>query len=162
MQDSEVLVARHCGIRVLALSLVTNMSVLEETMRGDAPELAETDQAGLEKVMEKGKANHEEVMDVGRNAAVEIKVRPFPKICSVADWCRNSSRRLSNWRLRGRPKRFGGILAGFGLASLVHSRSEHFNLNPFPHHPSSSSLSASCNAPSCHLFSQLESRHIST
>ena len=41
----EVIVARHCGIRVLAFSLVTNLAVLERGPRGDDTSLANQDQA---------------------------------------------------------------------------------------------------------------------
>ena len=66
----EIIVARHCEIRVLALSLVTNNCVLDPGPRGD-----EMPTGNLANVMEDGKANHEEVLEAGRQAATDMQVR---------------------------------------------------------------------------------------
>ena len=63
----EVITARHCGIRVLAMSLVTNMAAMDIMPRGDDPVVDEN-------AMTKNKANHEEVLDESRHAAERIKV----------------------------------------------------------------------------------------
>ena len=62
----EVIVARHCGIRVLCISLVTNRVVLDPTPSGE-DERMETG------AMTKGMANHEEVLEAGREAAVDMQ-----------------------------------------------------------------------------------------
>lgn len=74
----EIIAARHAGMRILAMSLVTNCAVLEPTPRGDAV-LAEGGDAELNKVIEKGKANHEEVLESGKEAAEDMQrlVRMF-------------------------------------------------------------------------------------
>jgi purine-nucleoside phosphorylase len=64
----EIIVARHCGLRVLALSLVTNNAVLDPGPRGDDMNTESGD------VLSKGKANHEEVLEAGRNAAKDMQV----------------------------------------------------------------------------------------
>ena len=70
----EVIAARHCGVRVLALSLVTNNAVLDPGARGDDPSLAGLGLEQIQKLLEAGKANHEEVLETSRLAAEEIKV----------------------------------------------------------------------------------------
>jgi purine-nucleoside phosphorylase len=73
----EIIVARHCGIRVLAMSLVTNAAVMDPGPRGDDPKLMGASKSELEVVLGKGKADHEEVLDAGREAAEEIKVDAY-------------------------------------------------------------------------------------
>lgn len=87
----EIIVARHCGLQVLALSLVTNSAVLESSARGDDPRLAQIGADELSNLMSRGQANHEEVMEASRSAAEAIRVS-CPKwrdiitnICS-RDW----------------------------------------------------------------------------
>lgn len=70
----EIVVARHCGIRVLALSLVTNSAVLQPVPRGDDNLLQTKDQSELDTILQEGKANHEEVLEAGRSAAVDMQV----------------------------------------------------------------------------------------
>jgi len=69
----EVIVARHAGIRVLAMSLVTNNAVLEAGPRGDDSLLEGATEVELKKILEKGRANHEEVLEEGRLAAIDMK-----------------------------------------------------------------------------------------
>ncbi|SLM35777.1 purine nucleoside phosphorylase [Lasallia pustulata] len=69
----EIVVARHCGIRVLALSLVTNEAVLEEGPRGCDAGLEGFDREGLTGIIEQGKASHEEVLEAGRQAAADMQ-----------------------------------------------------------------------------------------
>ena len=76
----EIIVARHSGIRVLAMSLVTNNAVLEAGPRGDDPELDKLTGAELLRSNEKGRANHEEVLQAGVSAAVDMQV------CSNRTW----------------------------------------------------------------------------
>ena len=71
----EIIVARHCSMRVLALSLVTNNAVLEPGPRGDDIALQGSSGRELNKVIEKGKATHEEVLDAGQKAAADVQVR---------------------------------------------------------------------------------------
>ncbi|KAL4898454.1 nucleoside phosphorylase domain-containing protein [Aspergillus ambiguus] len=69
----EIVVARHCGIRVLALSLVTNKAVLTPVPRGDDSILEGKDMKELDAILQKGKANHEEVLEAGRAAAIDMQ-----------------------------------------------------------------------------------------
>jgi purine-nucleoside phosphorylase len=70
----EIIIARHSGVRVLAMSLVTNNAVLEPGPRGDDDSLASAGDDKLHEVLEKGKANHEEVLEASKAAAEVIKV----------------------------------------------------------------------------------------
>lgn len=70
----EICVARHVGIRILALSLVTNRAVLEPTPRGDSVLVEDKgDDESLIKVVEQGKANHEEVLESAKEAAQDMQ-----------------------------------------------------------------------------------------
>lgn len=71
----EIIVARHCGIKVLALSLVTNNAVLAPVPRGDDRLLQGSTAGELDTIVEEGKATHEEVLEAGRLAAVDMQVR---------------------------------------------------------------------------------------
>lgn len=82
----EVIVARHCGVRVFALSLVTNSVVVDPSPRGDDPRLAEGGQAELSEVLQGGKANHEEVLEASRNSANVIRVGS-PEVSSSRGTC---------------------------------------------------------------------------
>ena len=70
----EVIVARHCGMRVLALSLVTNLAISDSGPRGDDPLIQNSDRRDLIQTLGKGKANHEEVVDAGQTAADDVQV----------------------------------------------------------------------------------------
>jgi len=70
----EVIVARHCGIRVLALSLVTNNAVLDAGPRGDDPLIDGATSEDLSRLIEEGKADHEEVLEEGQLAALDFQV----------------------------------------------------------------------------------------
>ncbi|PLN74479.1 purine nucleoside phosphorylase I, inosine and guanosine-specific [Aspergillus taichungensis] len=69
----EIVVARHCGLRVLGLSLVTNKAVLSPVPRGDDEGIQGKGAQDLNTILETGKANHEEVLEAGRNAAVDME-----------------------------------------------------------------------------------------
>ena len=71
----EIIVARHCGMTVLALSLITNKSVLEAPPRGDASNILDTSREALIEAAGRGKANHEEVLEAGQTAASDVQVR---------------------------------------------------------------------------------------
>ena len=71
----EIIVARHCDIRVLAISLVTNMALLEAGPQGDDFEIQCSSHEDLTKAIQKGKANHDEVLDAGEKATKEVQVR---------------------------------------------------------------------------------------
>ncbi|KAI5813039.1 nucleoside phosphorylase domain-containing protein [Pyronema omphalodes] len=75
----EICVARHAGVRVLAMSLVTNCAVLEPGPRGDSLLVEEVQSGDLNKVIEVGKANHAEVLEAGDEAAKDMQalVRQF-------------------------------------------------------------------------------------
>ena len=77
----EIIVARHCGIRVLALSLVTNNAVLSPGPRGDDLGIGDLAGKDLNQVIEQGKASHEEVIEAGRQAATDMQVQS-PTYCS--------------------------------------------------------------------------------
>lgn len=69
----EIIVARHAGMRVLAFSLVTNVSLLEAGARGSDAEIQNMNQAQLAEHLSQGKANHEEVLEAGREAAKDMQ-----------------------------------------------------------------------------------------
>jgi hypothetical protein len=64
----EVIVARHCDVRVLALSLVTNRVVVDSGPRGDDPKLVEGGLKELSGQLQEGKANHGEVLEASRDS----------------------------------------------------------------------------------------------
>ena len=69
----EIIVARHCGIKILAFSLVTNNAVLEPVARGDDVTLQNMTPAEMEAHLSKGKANHQEVLEAGKQAASDME-----------------------------------------------------------------------------------------
>ena len=71
----EVIVARHCDMRVLAISLVTNKALLEAGPRGDDAQIRGASRQDLTNAIAKGKANHDEVLDAGEKAAGDVQVR---------------------------------------------------------------------------------------
>lgn len=72
----EIVAARHCGIRAIAFSLITNNGVLTPTPRGDDHLLEGKDEKGLDALQREGKANHEEVLEAARLAALDMQVSP--------------------------------------------------------------------------------------
>lgn len=74
----EVIVARHSGLRVLAISLVTNKAVLEPALAGNAVSIRAMSRSDLDKLSEAGKADHQEVLDTGKAAANDMQVRVIP------------------------------------------------------------------------------------
>lgn len=77
----EIIVARHCNMRVLALSLVTNRGVLDPGLRGDDVEIESSSQEQLVHVMQDGKATHAEVLEAGKEAALDVQVG-YSNLCS--------------------------------------------------------------------------------
>ena len=73
----EVIVARHCNIKVLGLSLVTNMVVMNRDPRSDP------DAPSQEKLVEERAANHEEVLAAANSRAKDLQVRRVP--CNVVE-----------------------------------------------------------------------------
>lgn len=71
----EIIVARHCDVRVIALSLVTNIAVLQPGMRGDDPIASEAKSERLAQALATGKANHEEVLQAGEEASQDLQVK---------------------------------------------------------------------------------------
>ena len=75
----EVIVARHSGLRVLALSLVTNNAILEPGPAGSDASIQDLSEEALREAIGSGKANHEEVLEASKNAAEDMQVRShFP------------------------------------------------------------------------------------
>ncbi|PWN26697.1 inosine guanosine and [Jaminaea rosea] len=83
----EVIAARQCGVRVLALSLVTNVVVT--TPYFDAKKAALAGQTGAEKVEkpddDKEAANHEEVLAIGKERSEEMRTLVCKTILGVTD-----------------------------------------------------------------------------
>jgi purine-nucleoside phosphorylase len=69
----EICVARHAGIRVLAISLVTNRAVLEAAPRGDSLLVESIQDSDLNRALAVGKADHVEVLEVGLEAAADMQ-----------------------------------------------------------------------------------------
>jgi len=69
----EVIVARHSGMKVLAVSLVTNEAVLEEGLRGDDEKVKGMSEEELEGYLARGMANHAEVLEAGKEAAKTVQ-----------------------------------------------------------------------------------------
>lgn len=70
----EVIVARHCSMRVLGLSLVTNTAVQVPVLRGDDASVIDMSQGELARAIAEGKASHEEVLKAGEEAALDLQV----------------------------------------------------------------------------------------
>ncbi|CCU77496.1 PNP1/purine nucleoside phosphorylase I [Blumeria hordei DH14] len=66
----EVIVARHVGMTVLGLSVVTNKVIVDKTPTGS--DILNEHKSGVSK-MTTEKTNHEEVLEAGKHAAVLIK-----------------------------------------------------------------------------------------
>ena len=83
----EVIVARHAGMRVLALSLVTNNAVLEAGPRGDEACIQNAALEDLRKVTEVGKATHGEVLETARSAqgGVQVRIKLATRVSRVAN-----------------------------------------------------------------------------
>lgn len=79
----EIIVARHCNMRVLALSLVTNNAVLDPGPRGDELSIQDSRVQDLKRAIEKGKASHEEVLEAGQKAAADVQVRCIEQSASA-------------------------------------------------------------------------------
>ncbi|PWY71500.1 inosine guanosine and [Aspergillus sclerotioniger CBS 115572] len=79
----EIVVARHCGIRVLALSLVTNNAVLSPAPRGDDHLLQGKNVHELDTILQEGKPNHEEVLEAGRSAAMDMQRLVIQAVANV-------------------------------------------------------------------------------
>ena len=95
----EIIVARHSGIRVLALSLVTNRAVLHPGPHGGDTRLEGLKEQQLSEVIGKGKANHQEVIEAGQQAAKDMQVIEVStsrqnsgklRYLTCRRWCRNS------------------------------------------------------------------------
>ncbi|GAB7346504.1 hypothetical protein MBLNU457_5192t1 [Dothideomycetes sp. NU457] len=69
----EIIVARHSGIKILALSLVTNNAVLQPVARGDDATLQNMTPEEMEAHLSKGKATHQEVLEAGQQAANDMQ-----------------------------------------------------------------------------------------
>ncbi|KAL3455640.1 nucleoside phosphorylase domain-containing protein [Aspergillus heterothallicus] len=69
----EIVVARHCGLRIVAFSLVTNNAVLSPVPRGDDHLIQGRGVKDLDAILQEGKANHEEVLEEGRLAAQDMQ-----------------------------------------------------------------------------------------
>ena len=83
----EIVTARHCDLRVLAFSLVTNQAVLSPVPRGDEEVLQGKAADELAALLEEGKAGHEEVLEAGRAAALDMQVRGCHTFLQVVTNC---------------------------------------------------------------------------
>ncbi|KAJ5139096.1 Inosine guanosine/xanthosine phosphorylase [Penicillium bovifimosum] len=81
----EIVTARHCGLRVLAFSLVTNQAVLSPVPRGDEDLLQNKAAGELSAILEEGKATHEEVLEAGRAAAIDMQKLVIQTLVNVFD-----------------------------------------------------------------------------
>lgn len=89
----EIIVARHSGMRIVGMSLVTNNAVLEPVPRGD--DAIDENEEDVNAVIKKGAANHEEVLEAGAAAAEDMQVCPCQAFCCVI----NAPRKLGKgWR----------------------------------------------------------------
>ncbi|KAJ5092251.1 hypothetical protein NUU61_007121 [Penicillium alfredii] len=79
----EIVVARHCGVRVLAFSLVTNNAVLSPVPRGDEDIFQNKAAGELSAILEEGKAGHEEVLEAGRTAALDMQTLVVQTLVNV-------------------------------------------------------------------------------
>jgi len=70
----EVIVARHCNIKVLAISLVTNNAIHEPGLKGNDARIAHMSDEELCIANAAGKADHSEVLETGQLAAEEVQV----------------------------------------------------------------------------------------
>ena len=70
----EVIVARHCSMKVLAISLVTNMTTLDPGPRGDDVPLQGSSWQSSDDAMQGGKTSHDEVLVASRQAVGDIQV----------------------------------------------------------------------------------------
>jgi len=70
----EIIVARHCNIRVLGISVITNNAVKDQIPRGDDPRLTDLRMDDLLGRLEVGKADHLEVLEHIKIAAETVKV----------------------------------------------------------------------------------------
>jgi len=89
----EIIVARHSGIKILALSLVTNNAVLQPVIRGSDAALQSMTPEEMEAHLSKGKATHQEVLEAGQQAANDMQVSclsgpPVLYILTATDSCR--------------------------------------------------------------------------
>jgi purine-nucleoside phosphorylase len=81
----EIIVARHSGMRVLALSLVTNSAVLTPVPRGDDRLLQRSTIDDLNAILQEGRADHEEVLEAGRLAAADMQVSPWQQGATLVE-----------------------------------------------------------------------------
>ena len=70
----EIIVARHSGVKVLAMSLITNKAQLDAGPAGNDPRVRELESHSLQDLNEAGIASHEEVLEVGKRAAGIVQV----------------------------------------------------------------------------------------
>jgi len=69
----EIIVARHSKIRILAFSLVTNMAVLEPSVRGDDQRVQGMNAEQLKEFLSSGRASHVDVLKEGGRAAADMQ-----------------------------------------------------------------------------------------
>ena len=83
---AEVIAARQAGLRVLAISLITNKVVIKDYFDAKAAvEQGQTEEA-VRKVLSddsKEAANHEEVLEVGKMRADDIRRLVENVVCTV-------------------------------------------------------------------------------
>ena len=70
----ETIVAQHCDMKVLALSLITNRVVMAAGPHGNDVQIQSLSNQDLLGISAQGKANHEEVLEAGQHAATYVQV----------------------------------------------------------------------------------------
>ena len=70
----EVIIARHCSLRIVAISLVTNKALLDRGPSGHDLNIQKSPRDDLLKVSAEGKANHDEVIEASNEASSCLQV----------------------------------------------------------------------------------------
>lgn len=125
----EIIVARHCGIRVLALSLVTNNAVLEPGLRGDDTSIKDLGREDLTRAIATGKANHEEVLKSGEEAAKDLQVTVTDPMVGYLLTYGPESPQCAHGHHQNRRRNFHH--QGVDLCSMSHAIGKHPGIHDF-------------------------------
>ena len=118
---AENIVARHSGIKVLAMSVVTNRAQLEPGPKGDDPSIQELSHQALQRLSESGMANHEEVLEVGLRTEDIMQVRQetfvqlSSKLTQARIWWLESCSRYSTTAIRAITSRRADLMRHLAL-----------------------------------------------
>lgn len=83
---AEIIAARQAGLRVLAISLITNKVVIKDYFDAKGAVESHMEQEAVERILgedSKEAANHEEVLEVGKMRADDIRRLVEHVICNV-------------------------------------------------------------------------------